>query len=54
VDGINPFKPVIGVKFREELMNEADTRAELIDRALKAAGWGVVGAANRPMLHTIV
>src|SRR6478735_11319495 len=24
-------------------MNEAETRAELIDPALKAAGWGVVG-----------
>jgi len=23
-------------------MNEAETRAELIDPALKAAGWGVV------------
>jgi type I restriction enzyme R subunit len=23
-------------------MNEADTRAELIDPALKTAGWGVV------------
>lgn len=25
-------------------MNEAETRAELIDPALKAAGWGVVEA----------
>ena len=24
-------------------MNEAETRAELIDPALKEAGWGVVG-----------
>jgi hypothetical protein len=28
LDGINQFKPVIGVTFREELMNEAETRAE--------------------------
>ncbi len=34
-------------------MNEAETRAELIDRVLKAANWGVVGAANRPTRHTI-
>ncbi|MCJ2030378.1 DEAD/DEAH box helicase family protein [Methylobacterium sp. J-043] len=27
-------------------MNEAETRAELIDPALKAAGWGVVGASR--------
>ena len=53
VDGINQVNPVSGVNFREELMNEAETRAELIDRALKAAGWGAVGAANRSMRHTI-
>ena len=28
-----------------EGMNEAETRAEYIDPALKAAGWGVVGMA---------
>jgi type I restriction enzyme R subunit len=27
-------------------MNEAETRAELIDTALKAAGWGVVEASR--------
>jgi type I site-specific restriction endonuclease len=27
-------------------MNEAETRAELIDPALKAAGWGVVDASR--------
>jgi hypothetical protein len=27
-------------------MNEAETRAELIDPALKAAGWGVVEASR--------
>jgi len=27
-------------------MNEAQTRAELIDPALKTAGWGVVGAGK--------
>jgi len=27
-------------------MNEAETRAELIDPALKAAGWGIVGASR--------
>ena len=27
---------------REPIMNEAETRAELIDPALAAAGWGVV------------
>jgi type I restriction enzyme R subunit len=30
----------------EEAMNEAETRAELIDPALKAAGWGVVEGAR--------
>lgn len=30
-------------------MNEAETRAELIDPALRAAGWGVVeGSRVRP------
>ncbi|HIK11515.1 MAG TPA: type I restriction enzyme HsdR N-terminal domain-containing protein [Oscillatoriaceae cyanobacterium M33_DOE_052] len=29
-------------------MNEAETRAELIDRALKAAGWGVVPDTRIP------
>lgn len=28
-------------------MNEAETRAELIDPALKAAGWGVVVDGSR-------
>ncbi len=28
--------------FREKIMNEAETRAELIDPALAAAGWGVI------------
>jgi predicted type IV restriction endonuclease len=27
-------------------MNEAETRAELIDPALKAAGWGVVDGSR--------
>lgn len=27
-------------------MNEAETRAEHIDPALKAAGWGVVGGSR--------
>jgi type I restriction enzyme R subunit len=27
-------------------MNEAETRAELIDPALKAAGWGVVSGSR--------
>jgi len=27
-------------------MNESETRAELIDPALKAAGWGVVDASK--------
>ena len=33
-------------------MNEAETRAELIDPALKAAGWGVVEGSrvNREMI----
>ena len=30
------------LKHRPSTMNEAETRAELIDPALKAAGWGVV------------
>lgn len=30
-------------------MNEAETRAEHIDPALKAAGWGVVGGSR--VLH---
>ena len=29
-------------------MNEAETRAELIDPALKAAGWGVVDGSRGP------
>ena len=33
----------------QESMNEAETRAELIDPALRAAGWGVVeGSRVRP------
>nr|WP_231731048.1 hypothetical protein [Lacimicrobium alkaliphilum] len=31
---------------RQSGLNEAETRAELIDPALKAAGWGVVDASR--------
>ena len=34
-------------------MNEADTRAEHIDPALKAAGWGVVENSKILRNHTI-
>lgn len=32
--------------FDEVTLNEAETRAELIDPALREAGWGVVGASR--------
>ena len=32
-------------------MNEAETRAEHIDPALKAAGWGVVAGGQFSVLH---
>ena len=34
-------------------MNEAETRAELIDPAIKAAGWGVIvwKIGNQGLLH---
>ncbi len=35
-------------------MNEAETRAELIDPALKAAGWGVVEGSRIRRKHPIV
>jgi hypothetical protein len=38
VRGVNRFNPVVAPL---PPMNESETRAELIDSALKAAGWGV-------------
>ena len=35
-------------------MNEAETRAEHIDPALKAAGWGVVGGSRVPREYLII
>ena len=32
--------------FTKEVMNEAETRAEHVDPALKAAGWGVVESSR--------
>ena len=34
--------PPTAIFQRRAIMNEAETRAELIDPALKAAGWGTV------------
>ena len=35
------------------MMNEADTRVELIEPKLKASGWGVVAGAKILREHTI-
>ena len=43
--GRNAHRPRRGVG-PLQVMNEAETRAELIDPALKAAGWGVVEASR--------
>ncbi len=34
-------------------MNEAETRAELIDPALKASGWGIVEGSSSYLVSTI-
>jgi type I restriction enzyme R subunit len=34
-------------------MNEADTRAEHIDPALKLAGWGVVEGSRVRLVHVV-
>jgi type I site-specific restriction endonuclease len=35
-------------------VNEAETRAELIDPALKTAGWGVIEGFGRELSRTVV
>lgn len=43
---VNPVNPVNPVTY-PLTMNEEETRAEHIDPALKAAGWGVVEVKHR-------